>query len=202
MAVLETDGLERAREQTLALVETVADEDLERVHSPLMSPLVWDLGHIAAFEDLWLAHNRGGLPLLRPDLASVYDAFETPRARRGELSYLRRSEAESYMTEVRERVLSLELPSDDATVALVLRHERQHAETMLQTIALAQLDGWSASSRPAPGSPASAIGRSGTDLVAVAGACIPIGAAADGFAYDNERPQHQVEVEGFLIGRA
>lgn len=27
--------------------------------SPLMSPLVWDLGQIAAFEDLWLEQHHG-----------------------------------------------------------------------------------------------------------------------------------------------
>src|SRR5258707_1119842 len=74
---------------TWALVEPVSVEDLERVHSPLMSPLVWDLGHIAAFEDLWLVHRWAGEPMLRGDLAEVYDAFETPRAGRGELPYLR-----------------------------------------------------------------------------------------------------------------
>jgi len=36
-------------------------------------------------EDLWLAQRTGGLPALRPDLAAVYDAAETPRADRGEL---------------------------------------------------------------------------------------------------------------------
>ena len=72
MAVLDQRGLEAARAQTLALVAGVSDVDLERVHSPLLSPLVWDLGHIASFEDLWLAHNHGGLPLLRADLAEVY----------------------------------------------------------------------------------------------------------------------------------
>ena len=82
-------ALDEARERTLALVATVSDEDLERVHSTLMSPLVWDLGHIAAFEDLWLVHRFGGRPLLRDDLAEVYDAFETPRAGRGELPFLR-----------------------------------------------------------------------------------------------------------------
>ena len=51
---------------------------------PLMSPLVWDLGHIAAFEDLWIVHRYGGRPLLREGLAEVYDAFETPRAERGD----------------------------------------------------------------------------------------------------------------------
>ena len=54
-----------------------------------MSPLVWDLGHIAAFEDLWLVHRYGERPLLREELAEVYDAFETPRAGRGELPFLR-----------------------------------------------------------------------------------------------------------------
>ena len=69
MAAHCTTGLEDARGLTLSLLRDIGDDDLERVHSPLMSPLVWDLGHIAMFEDLWLAHRRGGLPLLRPDLA-------------------------------------------------------------------------------------------------------------------------------------
>ncbi len=140
MAVLEHSRLEEARAQTLALVEGVSDADLERVHSPLMSPLVWDLGHIAAFEDLWLAHRRGGLPLLRADLADVYDAFETPRARRGELPYLRRADALEYLEAVRARVGGLGLGEPYAE--LVARHERQHAETMLQTLALAALADW------------------------------------------------------------
>ena len=82
------DAFAEARERTLALVASVSDDDLERVHSTLMSPLVWDLGHIAAFEDLWLVHRYGDQPMLRDDLADVYDAFETPRAGRGELPFL------------------------------------------------------------------------------------------------------------------
>jgi gamma-glutamyl hercynylcysteine S-oxide synthase len=41
-------ALGSARERTLALVAEIPDEALEQVHSPIMSPLVWDLGHIAA----------------------------------------------------------------------------------------------------------------------------------------------------------
>ncbi len=62
-----------------------SEEQLTRVHSPIMSPLAWDLGHIAAYEDLWLAHRLGGQDLLRPDLAGVYDAFETPRKVRADV---------------------------------------------------------------------------------------------------------------------
>ena len=64
--------------RTLQLVQGVAEADLDRVHDPLMSPLVWDLGHIAAFEDLWVC-REAGLDLLRPDLADVYDALTSKR---------------------------------------------------------------------------------------------------------------------------
>src|ERR1044072_2807400 len=96
------DALSETRERTLALVGGLSDDELERVHDPLMSPLVWDLGHIAAYEDLWLVHRHAGLPLLRPDLAALYDAFETPRAVRGDLEILRHDDAVAYMEAVRE----------------------------------------------------------------------------------------------------
>src|SRR5215210_2149561 len=97
--------LAEARRRTIALVASVMDEDLDRVHDPLMSPLVWDLGHIAAFEDLWVSRDAG-IPMLRPELVEVYDADETPRADRGQLSYLRRGEALDFLAAVRERTLS------------------------------------------------------------------------------------------------
>src|SRR5438105_12837158 len=100
-------AMHEARERTLALVASVSDEDLQRVHSTLMSPLVWDLGHIAAFEDLWLVHRFGERPLLRDDLADVYDAFETPRAGRGELPFLKPDAARDYLAEVRVRALDV-----------------------------------------------------------------------------------------------
>src|SRR6185312_8576430 len=184
------DALGDTRTRTLVLVAHLDDETLERVHSPLMSPLVWDLGHIAAFEDLWLAHRGAGLPLLRPDLTDVYDAFETPRAHRGELPYLRRADALDYLRAVHERAFELGT-RDPFLLELVLRHEQQHSETMLQTMELAHL--------PAPphAPPAEALAGpalSGLELVDVpAGGCT-IGAPADGFAYDNERPRHELQL--------
>jgi len=188
-----------SRARTLALVAHLDDDALERVHSPLMSPLVWDLGHIAAFEDLWLAHRGAGLPLLRADLAEVYDAFETPRAQRGELPYLRRAEALAYLEQVRER--TAELPPDPLLHELVLRHEQQHTETMLQTMQLAHLPAPHEPDLPAPAQPDLA-GLTGLELVDVPAGPCTIGAAAEGFAYDNERPRHDVELPAFRIGRA
>src|ERR1700750_1733776 len=83
------DVLEEVRARTFGLVAHLDEEQATAVHSPLMSPLAWDLGHVAAFEDLWLNHRLAGRELLRPGLAELYDAFETPRAVRGDLEFLR-----------------------------------------------------------------------------------------------------------------
>jgi gamma-glutamyl hercynylcysteine S-oxide synthase len=206
------DGLQEARERTLELVAPFSDEQLERVHSTLMSPLVWDLGHIAAFEDLWLAHRHGGLPLLRDDLADVYDAFETPRAGRGDLPFLRPEQARDYLTEVRERVLDVIATNglgDGVIAELILRHEQQHTETMLQTIQLAQLEGLRSFCVESPDRIASPDGNgtvrpagfTGLELVEIPGGPCVIGAPSAGFAYDNERPRHRTDVRGYLIGR-
>jgi iron(II)-dependent oxidoreductase len=199
------EDLRETRDRTLSLVASVSDEDLARVHSALMSPLAWDLGHIAAFEDLWMAHRHGGLPLLRADLVEVYDAMETPRADRGTLPFLAPAQAREYLEEVRERTEGVLLEQglgDGTLLELVIRHEHQHGETMLQTLELAGLDGFEpplSATRPPPGS---ASPLSGLELVEVPAGPCTIGAPPDGFAYDNERPRHRTDVRGYLIGRA
>ena len=135
-----------------------------------MSPLVWDLAHIAAYEDLWLVHRHGGEPLSRPELAAMYDAFETPRAVRGDLPLLDRAQALAYLDDVRERVaraLAERGSGNGVLLELVLRHEHQHGETMLQAIELARLPPAPAVPRdPRPAAPG---GHSGLESVEVPG---------------------------------
>jgi iron(II)-dependent oxidoreductase len=52
--------LDEARARTLLLVDSLTEEDLHRQHDVLMSPIIWDLGHIAHFEELWLIRNLEG----------------------------------------------------------------------------------------------------------------------------------------------
>ena len=49
--------LDAVRRRTFDLVAPLAEADLMRQHSPLMSPIVWDLGHVASFEHLWLVRR-------------------------------------------------------------------------------------------------------------------------------------------------
>jgi gamma-glutamyl hercynylcysteine S-oxide synthase len=188
--------LGQVRSRTLALIAHLTPVDLERVLDPLMSPLVWDLAHIAAYEDLWLCHRHGGRALLRPELAALYDAFETPRAVRGDLPLLDTAGALRYLDDVRERslgVLGERGPGDGNLLELVLRHELQHTETTRQAMALAGL-------LPAGEPPAGPTGGE-AGWVEVPGGRFAMGAGADGFAYDNERPRHTVDVPAFAIAR-
>jgi iron(II)-dependent oxidoreductase len=194
------DALTEGRERTLALVAPLSDHDVETQHTEIMSPLVWDLAHIAAYEELWLVHRAAGEPLSHPELAAMYDAFETPRAVRGDLPLLNREQAVRYMADVRERVLArLDAAGDGLLHELVLRHEHQHGETMLQAVELSRLAPAPAVPRaarpPAPG------GHTGLESVTVPGGPFELGADHRGFAYDNERPRHRTDVREFRIGR-
>jgi iron(II)-dependent oxidoreductase len=189
------DALAEARERTLAIVAPLSDADVEAQHTAIMSPLVWDLAHIAAYEELWLVHRHAGLPLSRPELAAMYDAFETPRAVRGDLPLLDRAQAVAYLKDVRERV-----PLEDSFLhELVVRHEDQHQETMLQAIELARLE--PAPAVPRPERPEAPGGHTGLESVLVAAGPCEIGAPEGRFAYDNERPRHRAELPAFRIGR-
>ena len=191
------EALRHARARTLALVAPLDPVQLARVQHPLMSPLDWDLGHIAAYEDLWIVHRHGGGELLRPDLADLYDAFETPRAVRGEIPFLRGQDVLDYIAGVRERaleVLSQVGPGDGTLFELVVRHEAQHNETMRQTLFLAGLPG----GRPARAPRGGPVADGWIDVPA---GRFELGAGPDGFAFDNERPRHRIELPAFRIAR-
>src|SRR5689334_12651356 len=139
--------LVEARTRTLRLVTPLADDDLHRQHDALMSPIVWDLGHIAAFEELWLTRNLSG-HIEFSEMPGLYNPFEHPRKVRGKLRLPGLAEVRETMNEIRARVLAqletADLEEGDALLRdgfvyrMVLQHEFQHGETILQTLQLKQ----------------------------------------------------------------
>jgi gamma-glutamyl hercynylcysteine S-oxide synthase len=187
-------ALNDARARTLALVEGLPPKELERVHSPIMSPLVWDLAHIAAYEDLWLVHRHCGAQLLHEGLAELYDAFETPRAARGTAQLLDTEKTFEYLEDVRERTaaaIETHGVGDGVVHEMVVRHELQHTETMRQTMRLAGL-------LPVGEPPLGPLQAPESWSFVPAGS-FQMGAKAGGFSYDNERPSHVVELDAFQI---
>jgi iron(II)-dependent oxidoreductase len=204
------DRLAEARRRTYELIEPLDDEQLNRVYSPILSPLAWDLGHIANFEELWLVQTIGEREPLHGELGRLYDAIENPRRSRGELPILRDSELRSYLADVRERTLEVldevdisagagdPLLRDGFVYEMLIAHEQQHNETMLQLLQM--VDGYEPQ-REGDAGPAAVAAQAGPETIAIEAGEYEIGAPPTGFAYDNERPRHTVELAGFEIDR-
>jgi iron(II)-dependent oxidoreductase len=202
------DRLTTARSRTRTLTTCVDDHDLTAQHSPLMSPLVWDLAHIAHQEELWLLRNVGGCDPTHPEIDPLYDAFEHPRAERPGLPLLGPADARGYAAEVRDRVLDLldstELrgtPLLDAGFAfgMIAQHEQQHDETMLITHQLRQ--GPAVLDAPPPArAPAEALRLPAEVLVP--GGPFAMGTSTDAWALDNERPAYRVHIAPFFLDTA
>jgi gamma-glutamyl hercynylcysteine S-oxide synthase len=199
------DDLERARTRTLRLVD-FDDAELCRQYDPLMSPLVWDLAHIGQQEELWLL--RGGDPnrpgILAPEVEALYDAFVHSRASRVDLPLLSPDRARSYCRTVRAAALDAldALPDDpagDFAFGMVVSHENQHDETMLQALNLRTGTPLLAD---AAALPTGRRGLAGTSVL-VSGGPFQLGvdAASEPYSLDNERPAHMVDVPAFRIGR-
>lgn len=200
------DELERVRVRSRALTVDVLDEaELTAQHSRLMSPLVWDLAHVGNYEELWLLREAAGIDPMRPEIDSLYDAFEHPRSTRPTLPLLRPDEAGDYIGLVRRKVLDaldrLRLDAGDPLLdggfvfGMVLQHEHQHDETMLATHQLR---------RGTPVLPAGDAVPAPVALVRSAEVLVPagrfqMGTSSDPWAYDNERPAHLVDLGGFYI---
>ena len=198
--------LEEARARTLLLVAPLSDEELHTQHDPLMSPILWDLGHIAHFEELWLTRNLDG-PIEFVEMPGMYNPFEHPRSTRGALPLPGLDRVREVMSEIRARVLdrlqSADFDADQPLLAggyvyrMVLQHEYQHNETILQTLQLKQGTPYSPPARvelPVVGE-----GLPVTGMVRFPGGRVEIGTDDRTEAYDNERPRHAVDVRPFEI---
>jgi iron(II)-dependent oxidoreductase len=196
--------MQRARERSVALTDAVDDEDLVRQHSPLMSPLVWDLAHIGSQEELWLVRDVGGAEAIRPDIDDLYDAFQHARSDRPELPLLGPTEARGYVSTVRNKVFDVlervplegrQLVERAFAFGMIVQHEQQHDETMLATHQLRRGEPALTAEPPPPVS-----GMDGlTEEVFVPGGAFLMGTSTEPWALDNERPAHEVHVDGFFL---
>jgi gamma-glutamyl hercynylcysteine S-oxide synthase len=200
-------ALDEARRRSLSLLAPLPDDRLVTQHSPLMSPLVWDLAHVANYEDLWLVRAITGEPTPHPELDDLYDAFRHPRADRPSLPILGPAEARAYGAEVRGRVLDLverlrfddpadPLLGDGFVHQMVVQHEHQHDETMLATLQLMATPGYRPLAVPGPAPvPGSALAAE----VRLPGGAFVMGTSSDPWALDNERPAHEVDLPPFWL---
>lgn len=197
--------LAASRARSTALTEAVDEADLVKQHSPLMSPLVWDLAHIGSQEELWLVRDVGGREPLRPEIDGLYDAFQHSRASRVDLPLLTPAETRGYVAEVREKALDTlgrsrftgrRLEEHGFAFGMIVQHEQQHDETMLATHQLRKGSPVLHAAPPPPGRPLP------VREVLVPGGEFTMGTSVEPWALDNERPAHAVHIDPFVIDTA
>ena len=214
------DRLGEARNRTLELVAPLSDSDVTRQHNPLMSPIVWDLGHIAHFEEVWLLENIDGAGSGAEGLRGIYDAFRHPRATRDQLPLPDRATCLAYLADVRRAVLQridrIDPHADTPLLRgayvfnMVLQHEYQHNETILQTLQLMEGEPYAglggnrsgmATGGGVEGSDPGEPHTRSTDMVHFPGGDVSVGTDDRSQAYDNESPRTRLRVEPFRIDR-
>lgn len=213
---------EDVRERTLSLVAPLDWPVLRKQHVPILSPMVWDLGHIGQFEEMWLLGELAGAEPLTRGYADMFDPAKNPRPTRDGLPLPERPILFDYLGRVRERVIGSlngagagsagdgssagdrlrreRLLAGGFVHEMVAQHEEQHQETILQALQIcADPPYLPPQRRPTPPgrevSPAGAV----EGMVPVAAGPFVMGTDRPGFAYDNERRAHEVELAGFWI---
>ncbi|HEX2091235.1 MAG TPA: ergothioneine biosynthesis protein EgtB [Longimicrobiaceae bacterium] len=196
--------LAEARERTLLLIAPLSEVELRTQYNPLMGPILWDLGHIAHFEELWLLRNLEG-PVEFGEMPGMFNPFEHPRRVRGELRLPSLAGTLEILADTRRRVLDrLPLLNPDSgdpllrdgyVFRMVAQHEYQHDETILQAL---QLKGGEPYRAPRGWNVPEPHWTPG-GMVRFPGGEVWIGTSDRSAAYDNERPRHPMTLPPFEI---
>ena len=94
-----------ARDKTIRLIGDLSDEQLMGPHLRIVNPLMWEIGHVAWFQEKWvlrhLFHESPG----RPDVDQMYDSAAVAHDTRWQLPLPSRAETLRYIMHVRDRVV-------------------------------------------------------------------------------------------------
>ncbi len=198
--------LRDARQRSLALLEDLSDEQWLGPELAIVNPPLWEIGHVAWFQEHWILRHVAGQAALRSDADALYDSAAIAHDTRWRLSLPSRAATLEYVAGVLagvERRLAGKrtLGADERYFHLLaLFHEDMHGEAFLYT---RQTLG-----HPEPASSGRRISGGGPcpGDVEVPGGRFRLGVEPSGhdgrFVFDNEQWAHEVEIAPFRIARA
>ncbi|HYO96786.1 MAG TPA: ergothioneine biosynthesis protein EgtB [Polyangiaceae bacterium] len=198
---------ERIRRVTAGLVTGLTPEDCMVQAMPDVSPVKWHLAHTSwFFETFALTPHSSGYRPFRTGYAELFNSYyqavgpRFPRAQRGHLSRPTLGEVLDYREHV-DRAMEplLQAPgAAERVIELGLQHEQQHQELLVMDVV------YNFAQNPLrPAYRATMLGRcaepSPLALQGFEGGLVHVGADAEGFAFDNERPCHRRFLEPFEL---
>jgi iron(II)-dependent oxidoreductase len=200
-----TNWVVDARARTLDFVRDLSDEQMRVPLLRIINPFLWEIGHVAYFQEYWVLRHVLGRQPIRSDADSLYDSAKIAHDIRWDLPLPSRDETLDYLKATRDRVIefidrSSPSPDQEYFVLLSLFHEDMHNEAFTIT---RQTLGY-----PAPAFAGNLTETQGgtlplTGSVSVPGGTYVIGSRANnGFIFDNEKWAHRVDVAPYRIARA
>ncbi len=201
-------GLTDARARTLSLISDLSDEQLMGPRLAIVNPLLWEIGHVAWFQEKWVLRHRGKEEPIREDADALYDSIAIPHDTRWDLPLPSRVDTLAYMQAVLERILERinTMPPDEEDLyfyRLGLFHEDMHDEAFTYT---RQTLGY-----PRPRFDIPSEGARPTQTMAgtlpgdveIPGGTFLLGGTPDlPYVFDNEKWAHPVEIQPFRMARA
>src|SRR5262245_21009051 len=192
-----------ARRRTLALIQDLSDAQLMGPMLDIVNPLLWEVGHVAWFQEQWVLRHFLGQPPRRSDGDRLYDSSHVAHDTRWTLPLPSRKETLTYLEEIRDAVLA-EIahgePTDRGLYFLLLTtfHEDMHDEAFTYS---RQTHAYPRPLEPVPAaSPAASSAAEGD--IPVPGGRFWLGSRREEpFVFDNEKWIHPVAIAPFSISR-
>jgi iron(II)-dependent oxidoreductase len=207
-----------ARRRTLELAPSLRGGELLGPRLAIVNPPLWELGHVAWFQERWVLRHAARRAPLRAGADALYDSIAIPHDTRWSLPLPSLEDTEAYLRATSAAVLDAAagLSGEDRYfVALSVLHEDMHAEAMAFS---RQTLGWAAPPlspvaeprgearrRPDEALPAPGRGEAGDHPgdALVPGGGFTLGSTPDeAFVFDNEKWAHEVPILPFSIARA
>jgi ergothioneine biosynthesis protein EgtB len=203
---------QKIRSHSLTLAAPLSAEDCAVQSMPDASPVKWHLAHTSWFFETVLLAKRPGTKPFDPAFAYLFNSYyesagpRHPRPQRGLLTRPSLNRVLAYRDHVdaaMERLLADAGEADLAVAELGLNHEQQHQELILTDIKHAffsnpLLPAYSSEELP-PHPERKMEWRGHAGGIAAIGHDSALSSNQKSFAFDNERPRHQVLLQPFRI---
>jgi iron(II)-dependent oxidoreductase len=201
-AVQIRDMLLDSRRRTLELLADLSDEQMRVPEIDIVNPPIWEMGHVAWFQEKWALRHLRGFDSLHPHADAFWDSAAVSHHSRWELPLPSRAATLGYMADVLERVLetlsSRDVTEDEAYFHwLPVMHEDMHGEALAytrQTLGYPLPAGW----EPAVASDAE---FAPGDVIVDGGVYLLGAGPGQRFLFDNEKWAHEVRMAPFAIAR-
>ena len=199
--------VKEARQESIDLVSDLDKDQLTVPYLDTLNPLIWEICHLAYFQELWVLRKGIGQKPIFSNADSLFDSIKIGHEARWKLPIPNKEEAFDYLHKVRDRVI--ELISGGKLneklkyyIIYSIFHEDMHTEALTYT---RQILGYTA---PKFSHLANVnIPKVEDDISVEEDVLIPsgkfmLGAAKNtSFVFDNEKWSHEVKAASFKISR-